>query len=155
REEALDRRLEPRRLRVLGEQGKEDRLAQPLVVDSGRERRLFGVAGVERRGDATPQGRLYVHDRSTFRAGCAAWARGRLFALSVHIRRPEVRRSQLDDRQRTAPVRADRSALLFRRAAVDAILADGARRCFGGIRWGQLRLQHGQYLLLLPGSREG
>ncbi len=76
-------------------------------------------------------------------------------AISLHVRSDDVRRPQLDDLQRVGAIHTDACTRLFRGPSRDAVLADDVGGRNGGSRRRQLRLEHGQYFLLLSGPHEG
>ena len=105
-------------------------------------------------GDPAAQGRLPLHDRAALPAGGAPRARRRADALPVHVRGAQVRRPQLDDRERAAcsSSRRSRSPSLVKRPDTPFWLMALAAAT-AGPRRRQLRLEHGEHLLLL--SRTG
>ena len=80
---------------------------------------------------------------------------GALMRFPVHVRGPEVRRPQLDDRQRRAVADPDHAGGGAGDQPVDAVLVDGAGRGDRGPGRRQLRVEHGQHLVLLSRSRKG
>ena len=76
-------------------------------------------------------------------------------AISLHVCGHDVRRPQLDHLQRVGAVHPDACASLFRQPPRNAVLADAAGGRHRRSRRRQLRLQHGQYLLLLSRPHEG
>ena len=79
-----------------------DRQAQPDLVDLRRAPRLLGLAAVERQRGAAGQGRLRLHPAAAVLAGRRAEPGRLAAAAALHLRGAEVRRPQLDDRQRAA-----------------------------------------------------
>ncbi len=76
-------------------------------------------------------------------------------AVSLHVCGHDVWRPQLDDLQRGGAVHPDARPRLFRDPARHSVLADAAGGGNGRPRRRQLRLEHGQYFLLLPGPHQG
>ena len=120
-------RLEPR-AEPTGIDGQADRPPQPLLVDPRREHRLFGLAiwsVVATRLNKV--GFPYTTDQ-LFQLVALPGAGRVADALPLYLRGAALRRAELDDRERALDPDPRLGAGPFRRAAGDAVLADGARR---------------------------
>src|SRR5260370_31880794 len=117
--------------------------------------RIFGLADLEHRRNQVAAGRLSLHDRPAVSAGGAARIDRLPDAVSLHVCGNDVRRPQLDHLQCVGAVHPDARARVFRNPARYPVLADAAGGRHGRSWRRQLRLEYGQYLLLLSGSHEG
>ena len=117
RDEALDRRVEPRRRRLLGASGK--RVARRNLIWSILAEHVGFSVWLIWSVVATrlPKVGLPLHDGAALLAGRDPRPRRRAHALPVHVRRAEVRRPQLDDRERVAAAHPDDAARAPRDAA--------------------------------------
>ena len=135
--------------------GRPDRPAEPRLVDLRRAPRLLGLADLERLVGVPAGAGLRVHPAAAVPPGRAAQPGRVAAAAALHVRGAEVRRPQLDDRERRAA--ADPDAAVRGRGAEpgDALLGVLPDRRHGGLRRRQLRQLDGQHQLLLPRRQEG
>ena len=128
---------------------------QPGVVDLRRARRLLGLADLERLVGVPARAGLRVHPAAAVPARRAPQPRRLAAAAALHVRGAEVRRAQLDDRQRRDAAGADAAVRVRRPGPDDALLGVLPDRRDRGRRRRQLRLVDGQHQLLLPLRQEG
>ena len=144
-----------RRSEVLGVDGQVHRQAQPDLVDHCRAYRVFDLADLEHRRNQVAAGRLSLHNGPAVSARSAARTNRLADTVSLHVCGHDVRGPELDDFQRDGAVHPDARAGVFCHAARHAILANAVGVGNGRSRRRQLRLQHGEHLVLLPRADEG
>ena len=149
----LDRRLETGGPGVLGGHRRAGRPAQPGLLDPLRARRLLHlehVVGLR----AVPRPGVRLRPGPEVPADNRSDGRRRRAAHPLHVRRRQVRRPQLDDRQRRPAAGA--GAARRRGARAGRLVRDAARRRRGRRRRRrQLLVVDGEHRRVLPPAAEG